>query len=108
MPSRKPEFTRMPSPASASPEGLAGIGGVRRDHAQDRQAVLGGEIEVALVVPRHGHDRAGAIIHQHEIGDVDRQVRAGERVRAVMPVSKPSFPPFPVRRRWCRPACTAR
>jgi hypothetical protein len=32
-------------------EGLAGIGGVRRDHAQDRQAVLGGEVEVALVVP---------------------------------------------------------
>ena len=29
---------------------------------------------------RHRHDRAGAVIHQHEIRDIDRQVGAGERV----------------------------
>ena len=61
-------------------ETLARIFYARCDHAGDRQAVFSGEFEVALVVARHRHDRAGAVIHQHEIGDVDGQVCAGERV----------------------------
>ncbi len=61
-------------------EGLVGIGGVARNHTQDRQAIFGGKVEVALVVPWHGHDCAGAIFHQHEVGDVDRQIGPGERV----------------------------
>ena len=39
----------------------------RRDHLDDRQAVLGGELEVALVVPRYGHDGAGAVGHEHVV-----------------------------------------
>ncbi len=54
-----------------------GLGRRGGDHAHDRQPVLGGEIEVALVVPGHRHDRAGAVIHQHEVGDVDRQALVG-------------------------------
>ena len=53
-------------------EELVGIFGAGSDHARDRQAVLGREFEVALVVARHRHDRAGAVIHQHEIRDIDR------------------------------------
>src|SRR5690606_30251547 len=35
--------------------------------------VLLREVEVALVVRGAGEDRAGAIFHQHEIRDIDRQ-----------------------------------
>ena len=39
------------------------------------------EFEVALVVPRDAEQRAGAVIHQHEVRDVDRQPPFGiERV----------------------------
>ena len=61
-------------------EGLVGAGGIGRDDAQDRQPVFGGEFEVALVMPRHAHHRAGAVFHQHEVGDEHRQVRAREGV----------------------------
>ncbi len=56
-----------------------------RDDAHDRQVVFGREFKVALVMARHRHDRAGAVIHQHEIGDLDRQVLARERMRNVQP-----------------------
>ncbi len=50
---------------------------VRRQHHGDhRQVVLAGEIQVALVVGGAAEDRAGAIFHQHEIGDVDREFLA--------------------------------
>ena len=52
----------------------------RCNHARDWQAVFGCEIEIALVVSGHRHDRAGAVIHQHEIGDEDRQIGPGEGV----------------------------
>ena len=65
----------------------------RGDHGADFQAVLGGEVEVALVVGRHGHDCARAVGHQHVVGDpngnalavnrVDR-VAAGEHARLVV------------------------
>ena len=61
-------------------ERLVGAGRIGRDHAQDRQFVFGSEFEVALVMPRHAHHRAGAIFHQHEVGDEDRQFRARERM----------------------------
>ena len=32
------------------------------------------ELEVALVVRGHGHDRAGAVAHQHVVGDPDRDL----------------------------------
>src|SRR3546814_14005945 len=39
-----------------------------------RQAVLAGEVEIALVVRRAAEDGAAAILHQHEVGDIDRQL----------------------------------
>ena len=36
-----------------------------------RQVIFAAEIEVTLVMRRAGEDRAGAVIHQDEIGDPD-------------------------------------
>ena len=41
------------------------------DHVQP---VFPGEVEIPLVVGGASEDGAGAIVHQHEIGDIDRQV----------------------------------
>ncbi len=43
----------------------------------DRQPVLPGEVPVALVLAGHGHDRAGAVGHQHVVGDEERDRHAG-------------------------------
>ena len=45
-----------------------------RDDLDDRQAELLGEIPVARVVRRNGHDRARAVGHQHIVGDEDRDL----------------------------------
>ena len=55
----------------------------RRDHDGDRQVVLVGEGEVALVVGGHAHHRAGAVAEQHVVGDPDRHGLIGERVADV-------------------------
>ena len=52
----------------------------RSDDLADRQAELLSECEVALVVRRYGHDRAGAVCHEHVIGDPDRDLLAVDRV----------------------------
>ena len=53
----------------------------RHEDRRDRQLVFAGEIHVALVMRGHAEDRAGAVLHQDEIGDVDRQLPGGvERV----------------------------
>jgi len=44
------------------------------NHALDRQVIFASEVEIALVMRRHAEYRAGAVIHQHEIGDIDRQL----------------------------------
>ncbi len=49
----------------------------------DRQAVALGELTVALVVRGHGHDRAGAVVHQHVVGDPDRDRLVRRRVGGV-------------------------
>ena len=60
-------------------EGSAGDAEARRHrrpghhHRDDRQAVFGGELVVALVVAGTAEDRAGAVLHQHEVGGIDRQ-----------------------------------
>ncbi|MCY1217936.1 hypothetical protein D9M72_298670 [compost metagenome] len=58
--------------------GFVACGGA--DHSLDRQVVLVGEGEVALVVGRHGHHGAFAVVHQHVVGDPDGQLVAGQRV----------------------------
>ena len=45
--------------------------------------ILAGEREVALVVRRHGHDRAGAIGHQHVVGDPDGDRAPVDRVDGI-------------------------
>ena len=50
------------------------------DHAPDRQLVLDRELVVARVVPGDRHDRAGAVLHQHVVGDPHRDPLAVDRV----------------------------
>ncbi|MNZ83004.1 hypothetical protein D3C78_1017200 [compost metagenome] len=50
-----------------------GIRTFRCDDGDDRQAVFAGEIQIALVAGGAAEDRAGAIVHQYEVGDIDRQ-----------------------------------
>ena len=46
----------------------------RKERVFDRQVILAHEIQIALVVGRAAEDRAGAVIHQNEIGDPDGQL----------------------------------
>ena len=48
----------------------------RAHHRHVAEPVFVDEIEVALVVRRAAEDRAGAVIHQDEVGDIDRQLPA--------------------------------
>ncbi len=50
-----------------------GVFARRQDHRPERQIVLAGEIEVALVAGRAAEDGARAVVHQDEVGDVDGQ-----------------------------------
>ncbi len=52
----------------------------RADDDADRQLILAGKLEVALVVGRHRHDRAGAVFRQDEVRHPDRHVLAGKRI----------------------------
>ena len=77
------------------------------DHTADRKLVFGGEFIVAQVVRGHPEQGAGAIIHQHEIGDPHRQLAAWiERVEHFQPgVMAELFGGLDFRRR--RPALAA-
>ena len=46
----------------------------RADHRRVAEPVRVDEIEVALVVRRAAEDRAGAVVHQDEVRDIDRQL----------------------------------
>ena len=50
------------------------------DDGDDRQAVLACELEVALVAAGNRHDGAGAVVHEHVVGDPDRDQPAVDRV----------------------------
>ena len=52
----------------------------RKNHQPDFELVFFGELVVALVMRRHAHDRARAIIHQDVVGDPDRHLLAAERI----------------------------
>ena len=49
-------------------------------HTHDRQRELLRELEVAFVVARHAHHGAGAVLHQHVVGDPDRNRLSGGRI----------------------------
>ena len=53
------------------------------DGVDDRQTELDGEIVIALVAARHGHDGAGAVIHEHVVGGEQRQLGSGNRAGGV-------------------------
>ena len=56
----------------------------RRLHDRaDRQTELAGELEVALVVGRDGHDGPGAVANEHVIGDPDRDLLLVHRIDGV-------------------------
>ena len=53
------------------------LAAVRRDdHRRHRQLVRARELEVAAVVRGHAADCAGAVLHQHVVGDPDREALA--------------------------------
>src|SRR5471032_432972 len=62
------------------PWGRVGIARAGTHDRFDRQAVLGGKFEIALVVSRHGHYCAIAVVHQHVVGDPHRQFFTGQWV----------------------------
>ena len=55
----------------------------RPDHLAHRQVERLREVEVALVVGGDGHDRAGAVVGEDVVGDVDRDPLAVDRVDRV-------------------------
>ena len=106
-PSRGPEFTSRPSPARAMPVDAgstdrqvlgedrvallveldhrddAGHGRVRVDDDAHGQLEGAREVEVALVVRGHGHDRAVAVVGEHVVGGPDRHALAVHGVHGV-------------------------
>ena len=53
---------------------FAGFGHIGRD---DGQVIFAGKFKVAFVMGRAAEDRAGAVIHQDEVGDIDGQFGGG-------------------------------
>src|SRR5262245_10159127 len=53
------------------------------DNLANRELELRRELEVPLVVCRHGHDRAGAVLHENVIGDPDWDRLARGRIAGV-------------------------
>ena len=45
----------------------------RTNHRRVAESIFVDEIEIALVVRRAAENRTGAVIHQNEVGDIDRQ-----------------------------------
>ncbi len=61
-----------------------------------RQIIFSGKIKVALVVCRAPKDRPGAVVHQHEVGDIDRQMLALDKrvLRCQAGIEPPLFSLF--------------
>ena len=71
------ELIAGPSPVNAV---LVVVALGRLHGADDRQVERRGEVPVALVLAGHRHDRAGAVAHEHVVGDEHRDAGAGDRV----------------------------
>ena len=95
-PVNSPEFTRRAPSVSVygDLERRVRVDDLRTgDDPDDRQIERRRELEVALVVAGNGHDRAGSVLHQHVVGDPDRDgllrrgidgERAGEDARLLL------------------------
>ena len=59
---------------------LGRVGATGVDHHPHRQVEGPGEVQVALVVRRDRHDRAGAVVGQDVVGSPDRDLLATDRV----------------------------
>jgi hypothetical protein len=71
---------------------VASLIGIRAlDHATDLEAVRTGEVVVAIVVARHGHDRAGPVLHQHIVGHEHRDPLAVDGVDDGPPERNPGL-----------------
>ena len=69
----------------------------RRNHALDRQPILRRKLEVALIMRRHAHNRARAVVRQDVIRHPDRQRLAVERIhRHLAPSRTPCFSMVPM------------
>ncbi len=66
-------------------DGLFRIVRHRQNHDANFEVVLLGEFVVALVVRRHAHDGARAVIHQNVVRDPDRHPLAVERIDGIAP-----------------------
>ena len=63
--------------------GLRRIGLVGGNHDAHRQPERAREVEVALVMRGHGHDRAGAVVGQHVVGRPHRDPLVVDRVNRI-------------------------
>ena len=61
------------------------------DHLDDRQFEAGGEIPVALVMPRYAHDGTSAVPHHHVVGDPDRHRLPGAGIHGTETGEDPRF-----------------
>ena len=90
-PVKSPESTTRPGSTYASVivSGVSGRRTLRLDDDRDRQAVLAGELEVALVVRGHRHHGAGAVLAEDEVRHPERHGLPGERVDRVATGEEP-------------------
>lgn len=86
---RAVEFAGLHEHARGAGTGFGQIFGSERrfafglDNHDALHAVLLGEVEVALVVGGHGHNRAGAVFGKDEVAEPNRNLTAREGVEAV-------------------------
>ena len=73
LPFRKPELTMMPVVACAVNAAFC-TSSPPVTTSMIAQAELLGELPVAVIVRRHGHDSAGAVAHQNVVGNEDRDL----------------------------------
>src|SRR5437870_7047781 len=56
---------------------------IRLNDDTNRQTIFFGKFKIPLIMSGHGHDGAGAILHEHEVGQINRYVFASEKISAV-------------------------
>ena len=61
----------------------------RINHLHNRQPIFRRELEVPLIMRRAAEHRPRAIIHQHEIRDIDRMLKPRQRINRFQPRIKP-------------------